>query len=135
MNLTFFAAQNAGISDPVAIAVISTLGGVFIAYITNVLAKRVQEKKAEKQPKDRMEQMFDGYERLIQQKDLEDERKAKLIAYLEGELQEARETMRRLERDLDTAKEELQTSEAEKIKLKEAFEELRKEYKRAKATA
>lgn len=105
-------------SEALGIAIVSTLGGIAIAYITNVVAKKVQDKKATKQPKDRMESMFDGYERLIKQKDLEDDRKARLIESLEQEI--------------GVVKEELRESRAENRELKELLQNMRAQYEREK---
>ena len=60
-------------NDSVAVSLISAFSGIVVAYIVNVAAKRVQARKVGQGPVDRMEQMFDGYERLIKQKDIEDE--------------------------------------------------------------
>jgi hypothetical protein len=122
------------VSDPVAIALISTLGGVLIAYITNVVAKKVQEKKAEKQPKDRMEQMFDGYERLIKQMAEEDDRKVKIIRDQQVEISEMKKKLTSMERKLEDAQEELITSHQSKITLTKELEKMRREYKHVKPT-
>lgn len=123
------------ISEPVLIALISMIGGIAVAYIVNVAAKKVQEKKAEKQPKDRMEQMFDGYERLIRQKDLEDDRKQKYIIVIEEELKLTKEHVARLESALEATNEELALSRKENSELKHMLDDMRKEYKVAKQHA
>lgn len=120
------------LSDAVKISIISTVGGITIAYIVNVLAQKVQAKKAEKQPKDRMEQMFDGYERLIRQKDLEDDRKQRYIKTIEEELQLVKDHAGKLEDALDRTNNELAQSRNENKELKVMLEEMRKEYKHLK---
>lgn len=134
MNLTFFAAENGGVSDPVAIALISTIGGIFIAYITNVVAKKVQEKKAEKQPKDRMEQMFDGYERLIKQMADEDARKAQIIKDQQAEIHRMKQKLTEMEDSLETAQDELMKSHESKLKLTGELDKMRKQYQSQKVT-
>lgn len=121
-------------NDQIAISLISTVGGVVIAYIVNVAAKKVQKTKAEKEPKDRMEQMFDGYERLIKQKDAEDDRKVKTMKALEEELTFTRQTVQRLEHALEETQQELELSRQENIELKEMLEQMRKEYQTIKLT-
>lgn len=120
------------LSDQVLIALVSAGSGVAIAYIVNVLAKKEQARKAEKEPKDRMEQMFDGYERLIKQKDAEDDRKMKSMKALEEELIFTRQTVLRLEKALEDTQEELEVSRAENRELREMLKEMRKEYQTTK---
>lgn len=118
--------------DQVAISLISAVSGIVIAYIVNVAAKKVQKHKEEKNPKDRMEQMFDGYERLIKQKDVEDDRKVKAIQSLEEELTLTRETVQRLERALLDTQKELEVSRQENEQLKNMLHQMREEYSKQK---
>ena len=119
-------------NEQVAISLISAVSGVVIAYIVNVAAKKVQENKEKNNPKDRMEQMFDGYERLIKQKDIEDERKVKAIQLLEQELTLTRETVQRLERALIDTQAELEVSRQENEELKSMLNQMREEYSKKK---
>lgn len=116
----------------VLISLISMIGGLGVAYIVNVAGKKVQQKKAEKQPKDRMEQMFDGYERLIKQKDLEDDRKQQYIKTIEEELRLTKEHVGHLENALEATKQELTESRVENQELREKLDEMRREYKLVK---
>lgn len=116
------------VSEQVGISIVSTLGGIIIAYIVNVTAQRVQKKRVSKQPKDRMESMFDGYERLILQKDKEDERKARLMDELEAELEMTREMVRKLETALAISHKELELSRKENGEIRNMLSEMRKEY-------
>lgn len=120
-------------SEPVIISAISAIGGIAIAYIVNVAAKKVQQTKSDKQPKDRMEQMFDGYERLILQKDVEDARKIKLLSELEEELNTTRDIARRLEHSLASTKHELRLSREENRQLTDNLLAMRQEYAEYKA--
>ena len=119
-------------NEQVAISLISAVSGVVIAYIVNVAAKKVQENKEKNNPKDRMEQMFDGYERLIKQKDIEDDRKVKAIQLLEQELTLTRETVQRLERALIDTQAELEVSRQENEELKSMLNQMREEYSKKK---
>ena len=113
----------------ILISLISMIGGLGVAYIVNVAGKKVQAKKSEKQPKDRMEQMFDGYERLIKQKDVEDDRKHKYIQTIEEELRLTKEYVGHLEMALEATKDELKESRIENQELRDMLDAMRKEYK------
>lgn len=134
MSALYLAATQApAVSDPVAVAIISTLGGVIIAYTTNVVAKKVQEKKASAQPKDRMEQMFDGYERLIKQMAAEDERKAQIIRDQQAEINRMKLKLSEMEDNLQAAQDELIRSHDSKLKLTNELDKMRKQYQSQKS--
>lgn len=116
------------ISEQVAIALISIVGGVIVAYITYVASKKVQAKKAEKQPKDRMEQMFDGYERLIKQMAEEDERKARIIRDQQLEINQMKNKLNTMEANLERAQDDLIKSHESKKTLTKELEKMRREY-------
>ena len=120
-------------NDSVAVSLISAFSGIVVAYIVNVAAKRVQASKVGQGPVDRMEQMFDGYERLIEQKNLEDERKARLIDELGEEIKRTRQMVRDLEHALAVSQQELQRSREDNQELKDMLKRMRDEYKRNKA--
>lgn len=115
-------------NDSVAVSLISAASGIVVAYIVNVAAKRVQARKEKQDPSDRMEQMFNGYERLIKQKDLEDERKARLIDELEEEIRVTRQMVKNLEHALAISQQELQRSREDNQELKDMLEQMREEY-------
>ena len=115
-------------NDSVAVSLISAASGIVVAYIVNVAAKRVQARKEKQDPSDRMEQMFNGYERLIKQKDLEDERKARLIDELEEEIKMTRQMVKNLEHALAISQQELQRSREDNQELKDMLEQMREEY-------
>ena len=115
-------------NDSIAVSLISAASGIVVAYIVNVAAKRVQASKEKQDPSDRMEQMFNGYERLIKQKDLEDERKARLIDELEEEIRMTRQMVKNLEHALAISQQELQRSREDNQELKDMLEQMREEY-------
>ena len=119
-------------NDQVSISLISAISGIVIAYIVNVAAKKVQANKEKKQPKDRMEQMFDGYERLIKQKDLEDDRKQKYIKIIEDELRATKLHVQALETALAATNEELARSREESQQFQAQLDAMRKEYQTKK---
>lgn len=114
--------------NSVIVSVVSAVSGIIIAYIVNVAAKKVQAKKELNQPKDRMEQMFDGYDRLIKQKDTENDRKVRAMQVLEEELTYTRKAVARLEASLAETKRELEEHRNENVELRAALSEMRKEY-------
>lgn len=122
-------------SDAVVISIISMVGGVLIAYISNVAAKRVQAKRASKQPKDRMEQMFDGYDRLIKQMSAEDERKATVIRDQQKEIAYMKERLAQMETSLISAQDELLDSNRAKKQLIHELDKIRKQYQVQKSDA
>lgn len=115
-------------SDAVAVAIISMIGGALVAYITNVAAKKVQQKRASRQPKDRMEQMFDGYERLIKQMATEDERKAAIIRDQQHDIKQMKAKLTEMEDKLAETQNELMDSHAAKRRLTTELDKMRKLY-------
>lgn len=119
-------------ASDVIIAAFSMVSGLGIAYIVNVQSKKVQSKKAKNQPKDRMEQMFDGYERFIQRQDIDIERKQQYINVIEKELALTKEHVKRLENALASTKSELVRSRDESEELRQRLNDMRIEYKHVK---
>lgn len=120
-----------GLRD-ITIALISATSAIVVAWIVNIQSKRVQKRKQEQAPIDRMEQMFDGYARLIKQKDIEDERKARLMAEMEEELKMTRAMVKKLEDALAITQRELADSRYEVAELRESLKRMREEYKAQK---
>lgn len=116
-------------SETVLIALISTGGGIVISYITYVLSQKYQTKKSTEQPKDRMEQLMDGYERFIRQKDKEFDRKLDYIKVIEEELAATKKHVGKLEDALEITTKELEDSREENAGLKRLLDQMRKEYK------
>lgn len=115
-------------SDAVLISFISVVGGGIFTLITVFIQRKVQETKARKQPKDRMEQMFDGYERLIKQMSLEDDRKAQVIRDQQAEITAMKQKLNDMEDALVRAQEELLDSHASKQKLTQELMKMKKQY-------
>ena len=90
-------------NDAVIISLISALSGIAVAYIVNIAAKKVQ-------------------------KDLEDERKARLIDELEEEIRITRQMVKNLEHALAISQQELQRSREDNQELKDMLEQMREEY-------
>ena len=115
-------------SDPVLISLISVVGGGLFTLLTIFAQRKVQENKARKQPKDRMEQMFDGYERLIKQMADEDERKATIIRDQQHEIAAMKQKLAELEENLAKAQDDLLDSHNTKQLLTDELMKMKKQY-------
>lgn len=133
----YFGAQAAAqpiVSDPVAISLITAIGGAVVAYLTYVKSQKVQAKKAEGKPKDRMELVIEGYEKLIVQKDAQNERDARQIKAMAEEMDLMRQLMRKLETQLNDSQDAHERAVRENHHLKEEIKKLRQEYVATKKT-
>ena len=134
----YFAAQAAAqpiVSDPVAISLITAVGGAVVAYLTYVKSQKVQAKKAEGKPKDRMELVIEGYEKLIVQKDAQNERDARQIKAMAEEMDLMRQLMRKLETQLNDSTDAHERAVRENTELKDQIKRLRSEYAATKKSA
>lgn len=98
-------------SDAVTISIISTIGGIVVAYIVNVIAKKVETARAAKNPKDRIEMAFEWYDKALKQRDADN-------AQLREELREALN--------------KLDLSDKENERLRQQLHDIRNEYRRHK---
>lgn len=124
----YFATTTTGI-DPTVQAAIAT--GIF-AVIGTYLTVKYKDKivnKAEK-PKDRMETIFDGYENLIKQQQIEIGRKGSVITSLEGVVDRLEKELQATRELLGAAKEELQTATQHNKDLRKQLELMKQEYKK-----
>lgn len=134
MNLQILAAVTVQplVSDPVAVSIITAIGGGVVAYLTYVKSQKVQAKKAEGKPKDRMELVIEGYEKLIVQKDAQNERDARQIKAMSEEMDLMRKMMRKLEQQLADSQDAHERAVRENTELKQEIKKLRLEYVAAK---
>jgi septal ring factor EnvC (AmiA/AmiB activator) len=75
--------MNELLNSPGFVAVVSMIGAVAVAYIANIYSKTV---KSRQRPRDHMETVLGGYERLIKQQDKVIEALKITIASLENDL-------------------------------------------------
>ncbi|MFA5172580.1 MAG: hypothetical protein WC426_13545 [Sulfuriferula sp.] len=122
-------AATPGLDSQVFIALIAAIGGIVTTWLTVKYKDRIIKTNAPSKPKDRMETIFDGYEKLILQQQSEIERKGSVIESLENIIDN-------LERELVTTKELLATTKAEvaetssqNIQLKDQLKKMRIDYK------
>lgn len=120
------------VSDPVAVSIITAIGGGVVAYLTYVKSQKVQAKKADGKPKDRMELVIEGYEKLIVQKDAQNERDARQIKAMSEEMDLMRKMMRKLEQQLADSQDAHERAVRENTELKQEIKKLRLEYVAAK---
>lgn len=111
-------------SDPVLVATISTAGGLGIAYITNVLAKR----KKERAPKNRIEGIFDGYDKLIAQQQEDNDRKSDNIDQLQELIDTQRRQLNESQIMITALKDELEEAKGRNQELRDQLAAMKREY-------
>lgn len=126
--ITLFAATTAGIDPSVQAAIATGIFAVIGTYLTVKYKDRVI-KKADK-PKDRMETIFDGYENLIKQQQIEIGRKGQVITSLEGVVQRLEEELKVTRSLLSAARDELIMAEKHNKELRVQLEGMKTEYNR-----
>ena len=105
--------------------------GIF-AVITTWLSIRFKDKvKKPSKPKDRMDTIFDGYEKLIVQQQSEIDRKGMVIQSLENVVDRLEQELTRTRMLLDEARTELNESKKQNKSLRHQLESMRKEYAKA----
>lgn len=98
-------------------AAISAVGGIVATYGAIQLRARIATRNLRRQPKDRMETIFDGYEKLIRQQQLDIDRKAK-------QLDQTQLAITHLQDELDKTKDIIQQYQEELMASREANREL-----------
>jgi uncharacterized protein (UPF0548 family) len=117
-------------SETVVISVISAVAAVVTTYLTVRYKNRVI-KKTEK-PKDRMETIFDGYEKLIRQQQVEIDRKGVAIGSLESIILRLEEELTKTKQLLEVAKGDLLQSREQNTLLTRQLEAMKIEYTESK---
>ena len=121
-----FAATTGGIDPSVQAAIATGLFAVIGTYLTVKYKDRIV-KKADK-PKDRMETIFDGYENLIKQQQIEIGRKGQVITSLEGVVQRLEQELQVTRELLGAARDELKMAEKHNKELRVQLEGMKTEY-------
>ena len=124
--ISTFAATTAGIDPSVQAAIATGIFAVIGTYLTVKYKDRIV-KKADR-PKDRMETIFDGYENLIKQQQIEIGRKGQVITSLEGVVQRLEEELKVTRTLLDAARDELKMAEKHNKELRVQLEGMKTEY-------
>lgn len=121
-----FAATTGGLDPSVQAAIATGIFAVIGTYLTVKYKDRVI-KKADK-PKDRMETIFDGYENLIKQQQIEIGRKGQVITSLEGVVQRLEEELKVTRALLAAARDELKMAEQHNRELRDQLDGMKTEY-------
>lgn len=124
--ISTFAATTAGIDPSVQAAIATGVFAVIGTYLTVKYKDRIV-KKADR-PKDRMETIFDGYENLIKQQQIEIGRKGQVITSLEGVVQRLEEELKVTRTLLDAARDELKMAEKHNRELRVQLDGMKTEY-------
>lgn len=116
----------------IVVALIAAAGGIITTWLTVKYKDRVVKRATPGKPKDRMETIFDGYDKLILQQQVEIDRKGVVIHHLEGIVDNLERELATT-RDLLTAtKEEVAETKRHNAELKAHLVSIRKEYLPAK---
>lgn len=120
------------LSENVLVATIAGIVGIVTTYLTvRYKANQVSRSQAAK-PKDRMETIFDGYEKLIQEQQKDIERKAILIESLQKIVDKQREEIEKSQEMIDTLRNELVSSQKRTGQLEDQLADMKKSYEQGK---
>lgn len=104
------------------------LGGILTTWLTLKYKDKLAVRNREQKPKERMDTIFDGYEKLILQQQNDIERKAaqllstqKIVDQLQKELDDTRELVRKQQ-------DELEESRELNLELQAQLKDMKKEY-------
>lgn len=117
-----------GIDSQVAVALIAAIGGIVTTWLTVKYKDRIIKKTAPNKPKDRMDTIFDGYEKLILQQQQEIDRKQTVVGHLENIIENLERELATTRDLLATTKDELAETKQQNIALKSQLARMRKDY-------
>ena len=117
------------VAESVQAAIATGIFAVIGTYLTVKYKDRIIQ-KADK-PKDRMETIFDGYENLIKQQQIEIGRKGQVITSLEGVVNRLEKELAVTRKLLDAARDELATATKHNKDLKTQLGKMKDEYQQA----
>jgi len=104
------------------VTLISTLGGITITYLS-VKYKNQISTKLSRQPKDRMDLILDGYDRLIKEQQQDITRKSLLIDHMER-------AMSKLSTQIDALRSELSETKFANESLQRQLAKMKEEFKK-----
>ena len=130
LGFSIFAASTSfTVAESVQAAIATGIFAVIGTYLTVKYKDRIIQ-KADK-PKDRMETIFDGYENLIKQQQIEIGRKGQVITSLEGVVNRLEKELAVTRKLLDAARDELATATKHNKDLKTQLGKMKDEYQQA----
>jgi hypothetical protein len=114
------------LNSQVAVAIISGVVAIIVTYLTVRYKDYIIVGNKDKAPKDRMDTIFDGYESLIKQQQVDIDRKSK-------QLDQTQIIIERLQNELDKTKQIVQQQQQELNDSKDSNKELIKQLSQMKA--
>jgi len=130
LGFSLFAATGGfTVAESVQAAIATGIFAVIGTYLTVKYKDRIIQ-KADK-PKDRMETIFDGYENLIKQQQIEIGRKGQVITSLEGVVNRLEKELAVTRKLLDAARDELAIATKHNKDLKTQLDQMKDEYQKA----
>ena len=116
------------IDSQVLVAIIAAIAGIFTTWLTVKYKDRVVRKASPAKPKDRMDTIFDGYEKLILQQQSEIERKQQVIESLESIVTTLEQELATTRELLTTTKDEVAHTKRQNGDLKTQLARMRRDY-------
>lgn len=115
------------------IQIVIGITAVVTTYLTVKYKNVILSRNKEAPPKDRMEQIFDGYEKLIIQQQEDIQRKTNIITGLEDIVDKLRSDLDHTTDLLEQAREEVRESKKQNSQMKHQLDSLKKGYSHDKA--
>lgn len=120
------------ISDGVTIQALIVIGSVATTYLTVKYKNVLVKKNRTAPPKDRMETIFEGYEKLIVQQQGDIERKTGIIHGLEEIVKQLRIDLDKTTTLLDKAREEVRESKHQNKQMQHQLDVIKSDYRKDK---
>lgn len=120
------------ISDNVLVQSIIVIGSVITTLITVKYTNGVKNKNKAAPPRDRMDTIFEGYEKLITQQQEDIERKTSLIQSLEGLVEQLRKDLDKTTGLLERARTEVREAKESNKEMARQLGVLKQDYKTEK---
>jgi hypothetical protein len=114
--------------NQVLIALIAAVAGIITTWLTVKYRNKVVRGHGPNKPKDRMDTIFDGYEKLIMQQQVEIDRKQSVIGNLESIVDNLDRELQTTRDLLSATKDEVAITKRQNIELKDHLQRMRKEY-------
>lgn len=119
---------SSSVDSQIAVALIAAIAGIITTWLTVKYKDRVVKKTATSKPKDRMDTIFDGYEKLILQQQQEIDRKQLVVDHFEKIIQNLEDELATTRDLLQTTKTELAETKRQNGELKNQLTRMRKDY-------
>jgi chromosome segregation ATPase len=113
---------------------VSVIGGFVTTWFFTKYGKRITQHIRRKDP-DRIESIFNGYDRFIEQLNKENNRKDKLIDQLEGHIEGLEDNIARLKEDIGNLRGQLTNSNKQCQRLQIELKGFKKEYRESPGIA